>query len=300
MDYITNIKTHNETPNLTLVLPGPCNASCSFCTWKRESDESGFLDAFYKLVYHLPPEFTQISISGGEPTLSPVLPDVLAGIEILKAQGRITKAVLTTNGSNLSAAMGLLSPAINHVNISRHHYSGDANSDVFKCKIPTDIQGIVGYLECKAIDVNLNCVLYADKDENFMYDYLSFARIAHIRSVTFRNTYNNYKEGRILKYLRSHYKPVSVSSCPVCRTEEYLVQGVKVRCHLSDEEPTNNINLNDELYELILHPDGTLSKDWSKQKPVLLEEHPRKNLRPKPAQEDSYGERHSGCGYRGC
>lgn len=312
MDYITNIKTHNKTPNLTLVLPGPCNASCSFCTWKREPDESGFLDAFYKLIYHLPPEFTQISISGGEPTLSPVLPDVLAGIEILKAQGRVTKAVLTTNGSNLTATMGLLSPAINHVNVSRHHYLSNVNDKIFKCEIHADIKQVVDYLECDAIDVNFNCVLYADEDRNFMYDYLAFARIAHIRSITFRNTYNNYKEGRILKYLRSHYKPVSVSSCPVCRTEEYLVQGMKVRCHLSDEEPTSNINLNDELYELILHPDGTLSKDWGKQKPVLLEEHPKSKILKRSTvrellREDQYGDRYhnystdyDGCGYRGC
>lgn len=314
MDYITNIKTHNKTPNLTLVLPGPCNASCSFCTWKREPDESGFLDAFYKLIYHLPPEFTQISISGGEPTLSPVLPDVLAGIEILKAQGRVTKAVLTTNGSNLTATMGLLSPAINHVNVSRHHYDDETNQNIFKCAAPLydNISNSIGILECLGIDTNLNCVLNTSRDQTFLSHYIAYAKKIGAHSVTFRNMYNDYSESELLAYLRKHYKATSVSSCPVCRTEEYLANGMKVRCHLSDEEPTSNINLNDELYELILHPDGTLSKDWGKQKPVLLEEHPKSKILKRSTvrkllREDQYGERYhnystdyDGCGYRGC
>ncbi len=273
MKHINNLKTYTANPNLTLVLPGPCNAHCSFCTWEREADESGFLSSLYKLMLHLPPNFRQISISGGEPTLSPELSSVLAAMEILKVQGKIDKVVLTTNGSNLHGVVNLFANSVDHVNLSRHHYDDETNQNIFKCAAPLydNISNSIGILECLGIDTNLNCVLNTSRDQTFLSHYIAYAKKIGAHSVTFRNMYNDYSESELLAYLRKHYKATSVSSCPVCRTEEYLANGMKIRYHISDEEPTSNTELQQETYELILHPDGILSEDWTKQKPVSIE-----------------------------
>lgn len=273
MKHINNLKTYTANPNLTLVLPGPCNAHCSFCTWEREADESGFLSSLYKLMLHLPPDFRQISISGGEPTLSPELSSVLAAMEILKVQGKIDKVVLTTNGSNLHGVVNLFANSVDHVNLSRHHFMDEVNQNIFKCATPLyeNVSRSLAALSRLGIDTNLNCVLNENRSEAFLTNYVEYAKRVGAYSVTFRNMYDDHSESQLLTHLREYYKATSVSSCPVCRTEEYLYSGMRIRCHISDEEPTKNTQLQQETYELILHPDGTLSEDWAKQKPVNIE-----------------------------
>lgn len=272
MKRINNLKTYTSNPNLTLVLPGPCNAHCSFCTWKREPDESGFLSALYKLMLHLPPNFRQISISGGEPTLSPALSSVLAAMEILKVQDKIDKVVLTTNGSNLHEVVSLFANSVDRVNLSRHHFMDEVNQNIFKCATPLyeNVSRSLATLSRLGIDTNLNCVLNENRSEAFLTNYVEYAKRIGAYLVTFRNMYDDHSESQLLAHLREYYKATSVSSCPVCRTEEYLYNGMKIRCHISDEEPTTNVELQQEIYELILHPDGTLSEDWAKQKPVRI------------------------------
>lgn len=309
MKHINNLKTYTANPNLTLVLPGPCNAHCSFCTWKREANESSFLSALYKLMLHLPSNFRQISISGGEPTLSPELSSVLAAMEILKVQGKIDKVVLTTNGSNLHGVVNLFANSVDHVNLSRHHFMDEVNQNIFKCATPLyeNVSRSLATLSRLGIDTNLNCVLNENRSEAFLTNYVEYAKGVGAYSITFRNMYDDHSESQLLAHLREYYKATSVSSCPVCRTEEYLYNGMKIRCHISDEEPTANAELQQETYELILHPDGTLSEDWAKQKPVSIEPITKQPSNIVPAHHSKYLVEESptynqSCGYRssGC
>lgn len=266
------IKTKNINPNFTIVLPGTCQAKCNFCFWKEDKNNSMFLKMLKKSLKKLPDLFNQISISGGEPTLSPVFDDALAIIRKYKEKGKIKKVVLTTNGINL---INKNLEGIDHINISRHHFNQEINSKIFgTTKIPNtkDLQSINDYCNKNIIDINYNVVLVSDLNTDLnLKQYISWAKATYASSITFRNQYGEYGISSIESTLITNgYKPISESNCPVCRTTTYLVSGMKIRFHSSDYEPTESKQFDkNEVYEVILQPNGNLTRDWEGEKILL-------------------------------
>ncbi len=69
---LTLEKNAAGTANFSIILPGDCNAKCKFCFWKRNRSESPlFLQQLAWYLDALGGVVRQISITGGEPTLSP-------------------------------------------------------------------------------------------------------------------------------------------------------------------------------------------------------------------------------------
>jgi len=264
------IYTNNTNPNFTIVLPGPCQANCDFCFWKREDSEGAFLKSLKRVLKRLPSNFTQISISGGEPTLSPVFEQTMELINKYKAKGKFHKVVLTTNGVKLKYKD---LTGIDHINISRHAVRDSVNREIFKTKnVPhaKHMQGIVNYVNKFGIDVNFNAVR-TEAHTDTLSEWVDFARFCNVQSITFRNQYGNYEsspqEDR-LKFLG--YKPTGRSQCPVCLTTEYTYFGVNLKFHSSDYEPTESKAFDErEVYELVLHPTGDLARDWEAKKIIL-------------------------------
>ena len=265
------ISTRNSNPNFTIVLPGPCQANCDFCFWKREDKEGAFLKSLKRVLKKLPANFTQISISGGEPTLSPVFDETMKLINKYKKKGKFHKVVLTTNGVFLTYRD--LS-GIDHINISRHHINDKVNEEIFKTEnVPSfeKLSEINKYVNKFGIDVNYN-VVFVDENKDVEYDaWVDFVKATDATSITFRNQYGIYDTSHLEKQvLEDNYKPNLISTCPVCRTATYFLEGVKFKFHSSAYEPTESKEFEpNETYELVLHPTGDLTRDWEAKKIIL-------------------------------
>jgi MoaA/NifB/PqqE/SkfB family radical SAM enzyme len=265
------ISTRNINPNFTIVLPGPCQANCDFCFWKREDEEDSFISSLKRSLKKLPKNFSQISISGGEPTLSPVFEKTMKVINKYKKKGKINKIVLTTNGINL---LEKDLRGIDHINISRHHMDDITNQEIFKTeKIPSfsDLEKINDYVNKFGIDVNYNVVFNEKNKVSDIAAWEEFVKATGATSITFRNQYGDFNKSLLEnKILKDGYLPNVISTCPVCRTASYFIKGIKFKFHSSSYVPTESKAFEtNETYELILHPTGDLTRDWEAKKIIL-------------------------------
>lgn len=265
------IRTGNQNPNFTIVLPGVCQAKCDFCFFKQDKNDELFLKGLKKALKKLPDMFYQISITGGEPTISPVFDEAMTIIRKFREKGKIRKVVLTTNGLNL---VNKNLEGIDHINISRHHFDQTICENIFKTKkIPNskDLVDIAAHANKIGIDINYNIVMVEENKDLNIFDFSLFAKMHHATSLTFRNQYGDYSANPLEEQvIKAGYKASSVQTCPVCRTSTYLVHGLKVKFHSSDYEPTESDKFHpDEVYEVVLQQNGDLTRDWEGQKILL-------------------------------
>jgi len=276
--YIKDMNVVNTNPNFTIVLPVFCNAGCNFCSWKESKqdqkigDEKIFLQNLKKTLEELPEEFTQITISGGEPTLYKDLNKVLMMIAYHK--DKFKKVVFTTNGVRLKeySTNPIFTEVVDFVNISRHHFVDSENDRVMKTKSITfsDIKEISENLGSKGIPVNINCVL--EEKENiysldFMSDFIEYSRNNYVNSITFRKDYmEGFGISDLEERVQKDYSPKQVSECPVCLKTRYIIKGMEVNFTTSEFEPKDI--LKDDIYEVILQPDGILTSDWEGEKEI--------------------------------
>ena len=134
--------------NFSIFIDDYCNADCKFCVaqlryqhknelYQKEhiKDLDKYmkrLDQVLKIVRPLNPS---ISITGGEPTLSPILSDVL---QLIDSYG-FRKRTITTNGSGLlniqqnnTILNNLIKYNWNHLNISRASYDDKLNKKIMR------------------------------------------------------------------------------------------------------------------------------------------------------------------------
>lgn len=278
-------------PNLTAILPGKCQARCRFCIEPEgppPPSMSAWLDSFESLMLReLPPTFRTISISGGEPTLSPVFASALELLVKAREAGRIKRVVLTTNGSakSLTKHLEQIGRAVTHVNISRHAVDDDDNARVFKTtKIPRgdELRDMIGQLNRRGLPVNLNCVYSSEhlfgeqlKDAPLAYiraeakRFIGFARALGATSVVFRHDHRVFDLSHTtpLEAAFDDYAVMHQAQCASCRVVGKLIRGMPVNFKRSAYEPMEH-HLVSELYELVLHSDGGLYRDWSRQQPI--------------------------------
>ena len=252
-------------PNFTILTSGGCNAHCGFCTdsFNRKAHPDYMKNMEHVLFNMVPAHFDQISISGGEPTLSPNLGQILG---LIKLSNKFRKVVLTTNGARLVERMELIARGINHLNVSRHAIGYEANTKVFGTKgIITDEELVTvnAYMNERGIDVNFNHV-YDDNNYltvDYVARYIVYAKAMGATSVSFRydQNKNNLKE-TYLEKMYSRYVRVNEGTCPVCRNHTVLINGMPVVFKASYAEPSKAI---DDVYELIYGIDGRLTTDWA-------------------------------------
>lgn len=304
-----------SSPNLSIIVPGGCNGNCSFCFWKRDPDEVKDVNAYghmlNKILGGLPGQLTQISITGGEPTISPFFETVLKVIAAHREQ--FTKVVLTTNGSvpaksatsdYLKGLVYQLKDIVDYVNVSIHHYNIFYNSSIFDGLWPAinkdeneklfvrpsvgTIMFLNKLLNKAGISSNANCVLtntLLNTDYTSENNYLRLSRniqkeniLKYIRSmkdynfssVSFRKPHTKTSgiEPHSVEKSFSDYKVVSESSCPVCAVKSQILEGMPVTWKRSVAEPSDE--LDDLIYELVIHPDGKIYADWSKNIEVIV------------------------------
>lgn len=250
----SNITVNN--PNFSIVVPGGCNGKCNFCFWQKTKPCGNYINILSETLSNLPSQFYQISLTGGEPTISPYLKSILETIN----KKKFTKVVLTTNGSNLLETIPMLEGKVDHINISRHHFEEDLNNNVFKARMINNrqLKNVISELNKVGIDVTLSAVLNENlKSKKDIKDYINFARTIGASQVFFRKPHGTLEPTKVEKAFES-YKGFE-SSCPVCRTKNQLIEGIRVSWKASLEEPSSVM---DKIYELIFHEDGTITKDW--------------------------------------
>lgn len=296
--HISEIQTRNTNPNITIVLPGTCQARCEFCEWKEEPNSGDFVKNLIKMLEMKPKEFKQVSISGGEPMISPVLPAVMAVLQSFKVMGKLEKVVLTTNGIHLSTVESLL--GVDHVNISRHSHDEEINSSIFKTThIPSAEQLLkaVNMLKQQNIDVTYNCVLGDFNNDMSVNDFIEFMDNTGVEKVSFRNQYSDYTVPDIeVELFRQGLTPIIEHECPACKTTIYEYLGKRIKFHRSEREPSDVI---DDVYELILQQNGKLTTDWAGKREIDL------SLNHKPVAKESKPSKprasYSSCGrYSSC
>jgi len=246
-----------KNPNLSIVLPGGCQAHCQFCFWYQKPTDPQWIQKLIHTLDTLPACFEQVSITGGEPTLSPYL---LQTLQILASRrGKYKKIVMTTNGIRLMNYINEVSNGVDHINISRHHWLEEKNQEVFKtANVPTTSQ-LREMADMFRNKLTFNCVI-SDMSVDDMHKFLVYARVdAGVNNVCFRQEHGSLDPVAIEKYLLSNYKKTSEGGCPVCRGSYFDVNGMSVGIKYSVLEPKDVI---DGIYELVLHPDGKLSADW--------------------------------------
>lgn len=187
--------------NFSIFIDDFCNATCAFCVAEMRYEEFGKHyektkafktdnEGYYRrlretldMVAHLNPS---VSITGGEPTISPRLPEVA---RILDEYG-IRKKVVTTNGTGLFLRFPgeklnnidtLVETGFDHVNISRAHYDDNENRRImaYKAKNNTGAKQIIRAQEYFAqtdVKTRLSCVLTKNgiNTVEAMKDYVKF------------------------------------------------------------------------------------------------------------------------------
>lgn len=252
-----------SNPNLSIVLPGPCQAKCDFCFWYQKPTDSKWLEKLAYVLDTLPDCFYQVSITGGEPTLSQYL---LPTLDLLSARRKkYSKVVLTTNGVKLYKCIDNVNKSVDHVNISRHHWLQEENWKVFKTQAIPDTAMLQNYARVLGKKLTFNCVI-KDMSVPDMKTYLSHAIDLGVYKVCFRQEHGSLDPVVIEAYLLKNYKKVGEGGCPVCRSSffDYRTsildfKGINVGIKYSVLEPKDVI---DGIYELIFHSDGLLTADW--------------------------------------
>lgn len=258
-------------PNFTIITPGGCNAKCDFCTGAMNGKPSkDYIKNLARTLAQLPPEIKQVSISGGEPTISR---DFMTILWMIKASQRFRKVVLTTNGAKLFDYADQLGGLVNHINISRHGTTDEENNNVFKAGkngIPTnyELKEIIEVLNKQGIDVTFNRVyvneegdLDPDLNKEKAITFVEKAKELGASAVSFRyDQHENVLDETHFETMFSDYAKVNEGGCPVCRSHTCLVSGMPVMFKASLNEPSDHLS---DPYELIYHIDGRLCTDWA-------------------------------------
>lgn len=294
--------TNPYGPNMTLLLPGNCNAACDFCFWNREEGHIkpplDYLDQVFSHLAYLNDAFRTLSISGGEPTLSPWFGRVLARLGQYRRTYDLERVVLTTNGSNLSPFITAVGCVIDHINISRHVIGTLENNKIFKTdKIPTDeaLQKIILQFHAETIcDVTLNCVVPPNVSVSFCNQFITYAKDLGADAVSFRKIAGDIKPTKTEIIFANKYGVLNETKCPVCRGIEQQVSGFSVRWKSSVSEPSLQTK---GIYEAVIHPDGNVYTDWGMGHPLKMELLKQQiDFETKPKQTSTSSRRNIGCG----
>lgn len=266
--------------NFSIVVPGSCNAKCSFCSWRENSQ--GQVKAISKRDYiralgkalegYINNGGTQVSITGGEPTISESFKDVLECVRYSHPD----KVVLTSNGAGLGKHFGHFSDIIktvDHVNLSRHHFVSDISMKAFGLSrsrnngipcLDREISALVEDYDAEGIDFTANCVVTDEVKKEFIVKYLKWARSMGFYRVAFRKQAGNLDDLPVESQFSS-YRVLDESYCPVCASRTQLIKGVEVWWKKSVKDPGEEMT---KPFEFVFQPDGKLYYDWAFKRPV--------------------------------
>jgi uncharacterized Fe-S cluster-containing radical SAM superfamily protein len=260
-------------PNFSILLPGGCNAKCSFCfagECKKPLPVPAYVKRLHETLTELPDEFTSVSLTGGEPTISKYLKPTLMVLALHKK--RIKKVVMTTNGTRLMSCLDEMIGVVDHLNLSMHHYDAKENKKIFGGSYDRDHDTIhsMNHDANKAgIDVTANCVFNLKTPPSFFAEYIEVAKRLGFSAVHFRKENGNLKTPANWNKAFGDHTVTGKGGCPACRTTWIRAGGIPVALKTSVLEPDTALDA-DTIHELIFHGDGKLYSNWAGTREVVL------------------------------
>lgn len=115
------------------------------------------------------------------------------------------------------------------------------------------------------IDVSLSSTITRGFDEYSVYDMIQFAKDVGASALRIRKDYAQGLSPSSIEKFFAGIKPMHESQCPVCRVKTQLIGGMRVSWHTGVMEPSDTIK--DDVYEIILQPNGKLTLDYAGNKP---------------------------------
>lgn len=208
-DYIYR-KDFDNAITIKLVIPGACNANCSFCYNKHSNQMEktttaikqkwldNFLIALEQIVVKIGRrQPISIDITGNEPTLdADFFIKVMHKLRGFSLRSNISRITCTTNGVNIKKVAPFMNGIINYVNISVHDYNQERRNAIFGSYYPTDED----YRENVQIlldnNIHSSAVAVIDRKienfSNFRDEFIEWAEGIGFVSLRFRhNVYND-------------------------------------------------------------------------------------------------------------
>lgn len=306
--------------NLSIFVDDYCNADCMFCVaqlryenrsmiYKKPKieDDAEYFRRLEEVLARVAPLNVSVSLTGGEPTLSPRF----AGVVRLLDKYNIRKKTITTNGSALLREVEgkrvidhLIDAKFDHLNISKAHYDEARNLVLmpYPCGergcTNEDLAQIIPYALSKNLRPRLSCLLLKDgiHDLHGMVEYIEFYRKLGIDNIIFRelmdydvNTMINLDKVEYCQRnkvrLNDVWQDVDKDSRFVPEknilgyyyyVEIYQYKGVAVCSESADlrvqkEEKDAH---GDVVYEMVFHPNGNLNGSWVDSEDILLKYNP--------------------------
>lgn len=196
--------------NLSLYSGQICNARCPFCVEELrpasrgraldlqrhvEPEDTRYFDRLDDALTRLAPLAPSVSITGGEPSLDPRLPGLLAAI----SRHGLRKRTITTNASGLLRPLAtggdtldaLIAARLAHLNISRAHWDEAVNQRVMRIEPPQSesaLRTIVARARAAGLRPRLSCVLLSGLVDALpaCLEYLAWAASMGVDNVVFR------------------------------------------------------------------------------------------------------------------
>lgn len=199
-------KTYDVYSNvgLTVYVTNRCNSDCDFCMNKYEEnflcskeimDDEEYLNRLEYILQVLKPINPSIMITGGEPTKSKRLPEV---IKLIHKYGYKLRS-FSTNGTGLLDVTDGKSNLqymyennfLNNINISRHAISNADNFKIMKTKgdlTDNQIREIASFCASHNMRVRMGCTLQQSSVSNLsqMLEYYQHYQMLGIDTVVFR------------------------------------------------------------------------------------------------------------------
>lgn len=302
--------------NFSIFIDDYCNADCKFCVaqlrfqhrneiYKKQRIESTkeYLNRLEKVLDMLRPLNPSISITGGEPSLSPKLEGVL---KLVDGFG-FRKRTMTTNGSGLlkqrfggaSVLDLLLRYGWNHLNISRASIDDEVNRQIMRfagdtafCDI-RELREVLLYLEGTDLKHRLSCLLLKEcvSSVEDIKNYVDFYEEIGANNFIFRE---------LMDYSRQAINTEKIAYCDENKVKlndiwsdfeqfpefkpylnllgyYYYVEIYKYRNSVVASE---SADLNQQykeksknphvIYEMVFHPNGNLNASWVDKEEILM------------------------------
>jgi cyclic pyranopterin phosphate synthase len=257
-----------------------------------ETDDARYLSALEASLALVAPLGLTISITGGEPSKDPRLPQLLA---LAQAWGGPKRSV-TTNGSGLLEARGdrrviewIVAHGIRHLNVSRAHPDHAKNAQLMQLDAGLELESlreVFTIARAAGCRPRLSCVLLEGAIDSIpgILAYLDFARGLGVDTVIFRQLMlpdrDTVRLDRIVRYTDRHRTRLGpilerIGDDPrfsfvkqivgyYYYVEVYRSDGVDVvfeEADLSRLEREKRAHPG-RIHELIFHPSGKLASTW--------------------------------------
>lgn len=178
MNYIERIN-YNHTISIKLVIPGACNAKCSFCYMndygdktvdEKENFSQNYLQSLNNVISRIGNKNpVSLDITGNEPTFdAEFFKNVLMQLKEDHIKEKVQRVTLTTNGFHLKEIIPYLGGVVDYVNISVHDYRLEERKSIMGFKTFTDEEYSKLIRDLNDINITVSAVAVVHKEiKNF-------------------------------------------------------------------------------------------------------------------------------------